>query len=132
MTGAAIIDGDVVVVRQQSVAENGEIVAAQLDRDGTAEATVKTLQRLDSHVWLMPNNPAFQPIPADGAIILGRVVAVVRPAQAGHASAQLPHIYRFGISKYRRERINCQRETVSSTRRLPTICVSSSSSRTGG
>jgi repressor LexA len=80
MTGAAITDGDLVVVRQQQVAENGEIVAAQLDRSGTAEATVKTLQRLDGHVWLMPHNPAYQPIPADNATILGKVVAVVRPA----------------------------------------------------
>ena len=80
MTGAAITDGDLVVVRRQQVAENGEIVAAQLDRSGTAEATVKTLQRLDGHVWLMPHNPAYQPIPADDAIILGKVVAVVRPA----------------------------------------------------
>ena len=80
MTGAAITDGDLVVVRQQQVAENGEIVAAQLDRSGTAEATVKTLQRLDGHVWLMPHNPAYQPIPADDATILGKVVAVVRPA----------------------------------------------------
>ena len=59
---------------------NGEIVAAQLDRSGTAAATVKTLQRLDGHVWLMPHNPAYQPIPADDATILGKVVAVVRPA----------------------------------------------------
>jgi repressor LexA len=80
MTGAAITDGDLVVVRQQQVAENGEIVAAQLDRSGTAEATVKTLQRLDGHIWLMPHNPAYQPIPADDATILGKVVAVVRPA----------------------------------------------------
>jgi repressor LexA len=82
MTGAAITDGDLVVVRQQNVAENGEIVAAQLDRAGTCEATVKTLQRLDGHVWLMPHNPAYQPIPADDATILGKVVAVVRPASA--------------------------------------------------
>jgi repressor LexA len=81
MTGAAIADGDLVVVRQQPVAENGEIVAAQLDGTGTAEATVKTLQRLDGHAWLMPHNPAYQPIPADDATILGKVVAVVRPAR---------------------------------------------------
>jgi repressor LexA len=82
MTGAAITDGDLVVVRQQHTAENGEIVAAQLDRSGTVEATVKTLQRLDGHAWLMPCNPAYQPIPADDAAILGKVVAVVRPARA--------------------------------------------------
>jgi repressor LexA len=80
MTGAAITDGDLVVVRQQPTAENGEIVAAQLDLSGVAEATVKTLQRRDGHVWLMPHNPAYQPILADEATILGKVVAVVRPA----------------------------------------------------
>jgi len=81
MTGAAIADGDLVVVRQQPVAENGEIVAAQLDGAEAAEATVKTLQRLDGHAWLMPHNPDYQPIPADNATILGKVVAVVRPAR---------------------------------------------------
>jgi hypothetical protein len=75
MTGAAITDGDLVVVRQPQAAENGEIVAAQLDRTGAAEATVKTLQRLDGHVWLMPHNPAYEPIPADDATILGKGVA---------------------------------------------------------
>jgi repressor LexA len=80
MTGAAITDGDLVVVRQQQVAENGQIVAAQFDG---VEATVKTLQRLDGHAWLMPHNPDYQPIPADDATILGKVVAVVRPARWG-------------------------------------------------
>ena len=82
MTGAAIIDGDLVVVRQQWAAENGEIVAAQLDGTATDEATVKTLQRTGGHAWLMPHNPAYQPIPADHAVILGKVVAVVRPVRA--------------------------------------------------
>lgn len=81
MTGAAIADGDLVVVRQQSTAENGEIVAAQLDGTATAEATVKTLQRLDGHAWLMPHNPAYLPILADDATILGKVVTVIRPVQ---------------------------------------------------
>lgn len=80
MTGAAIIDRDLIVIRQQEVAENGEIVAAQLDGTATYEVTVKRLQRLDGHAWLMPANPAYQPIPADNARILGKVVAVVRPA----------------------------------------------------
>jgi repressor LexA len=78
MTGAGICDGDLVVIRQQPAAENGEIVAAQLGEPGTAEATVKTLQRVDGHAWLMPRNPAYQPIPADDATILGKVVTVVR------------------------------------------------------
>lgn len=81
MIGAAITDGDLVVVREQPDAENGEIVAAQLDGAEGAEATVKTLQRANRHIWLMPENSAFPPIPADDAIILGKVVAVVRPAQ---------------------------------------------------
>jgi SOS-response transcriptional repressor LexA len=57
-------------------------VAAQLGQAGTAEATMKTLQRVDGHAWLLPANPAYQPIPADDAIIMGKVVAVVRPAHA--------------------------------------------------
>ncbi len=74
MIDAAICDGDWVVVRRQNVAENGEIVAALLDD----EATVKTLQRRDGHVWLMPANPSYSPILGDYATILGRVVSVLR------------------------------------------------------
>jgi repressor LexA len=74
MIGAAIADGDWVVVRQQENAENGEIVAAMLD----GEATVKTFKRSDGHAWLIPNNPAYAPILGDEASILGRVVAVLR------------------------------------------------------
>ena len=74
MVDAAIRDGDWVVVRQQPVAENGEIVAAMID----GEATVKTLRRRDGHAWLMPANPAYDPIPGDEATVLGRVVAVLR------------------------------------------------------
>ncbi len=69
------------------MAENGEIAAAWLDRVGTCEATVKTLQRLGGHAWLMPHNPAYQPTSADDAIILGKVVAVVRTALARPARA---------------------------------------------
>jgi repressor LexA len=74
MVEAAIADGDWVVVRQQPVADNGEIVAAMID----GEATVKTFMRRDGHAWLMPQNAAYSPIPADQASILGRVVAVLR------------------------------------------------------
>ncbi|TDC39125.1 transcriptional repressor LexA [Micromonospora sp. KC213] len=74
MLDAAICDGDWVVVRQQPTADSGEIVAAMLD----GEATVKTYRRRDGHVWLMPQNPAFDPIPGDDATIMGRVVAVLR------------------------------------------------------
>jgi repressor LexA len=74
MVEAAICDGDWVVVRQQPTAENGEIVAAMID----GEATVKTYKRRDGHVWLMPHNAAYEPIPGDDATVLGRVVSVLR------------------------------------------------------
>jgi len=74
MVDAAICDGDWVVVRQQQVADNGDIVAAMID----GEATVKTFKRRDGHVWLMPHNPAYAPIPGDNATVLGRVTAVLR------------------------------------------------------
>ncbi|MGI6796289.1 MULTISPECIES: transcriptional repressor LexA [Gordonia] len=74
MIDAAICDGDWVVVRQQNVAENGDIVAAMID----GEATVKTFKRTDGHVWLMPHNEHFEPIPGDDAAILGKVVTVMR------------------------------------------------------
>ncbi|MEU5840472.1 transcriptional repressor LexA [Rhodococcus sp. NPDC047139] len=74
MIEAAICDGDWVVVRQQNVADNGDIVAAMLD----GEATVKTFKRVDGDVWLMPHNPMFEPIPGNDAVILGKVVTVVR------------------------------------------------------
>jgi repressor LexA len=74
MINAGIVDGDWVVVRQQPVAENGDIIAAMIE----GEATVKTFKRSGSHVWLMPHNPAYTPIPGDEAEILGRVVAVLR------------------------------------------------------
>lgn len=74
MVDAAITDGDWVVVRQQPAADNGEIVAAMID----GEATVKTFKRKDGHVWLLPHNDAYEPIPGDEATILGKVVAVLR------------------------------------------------------
>lgn len=74
MTDAAICDGDWVVVRQQPVATSGDVIAAMID----GEATVKTYRRRDGHVWLVPHNPAYEPIPGDDATVLGRVVAVLR------------------------------------------------------
>lgn len=75
MVEAAITNGDWVVIRQQPVADNGDIVAAMID----GEATVKTYKRKDDgHLWLMPHNAAYSPIPGDDAVILGRVVAVLR------------------------------------------------------
>ena len=74
MVNAAICSGDYVVVRQQPNAENGEIVAAMLD----GEATVKTLQKKDGKVWLLPHNEAYDPIDGTYATILGKVTAVLR------------------------------------------------------
>lgn len=74
MVDAAICDGDWVVVRRQATAETGEIVAALLGD----EATVKTLKRSKGHVWLMPQNPSYEPIPGDEAQVLGKVVSVLR------------------------------------------------------
>jgi len=74
MIDAAICNGDFVVVRQQNTAENGEIVAAMID----GEATVKTFRRRDGKVQLIPHNPAFEPIDGTDAVILGKVVTVLR------------------------------------------------------
>jgi repressor LexA len=80
MIGAAIADGDWVVVRRESDVENGDIVAAMIESDTSAdgEATVKTFKKSDGHVWLIPHNPAYTPILGDEATILGKVVAVLR------------------------------------------------------
>jgi repressor LexA len=74
MIDAAICDGDYVVIRQAPSAENGEIVAALID----GEATVKTFQRKGGQVWLLPHNPAYEPIDGTHATILGKVTAVLR------------------------------------------------------
>jgi repressor LexA len=74
MIDAAICDGDYVVIRQEQTAANGDIVAAMID----GEATVKTFQRKDGHVWLLPHNDAYDPIDGTHATILGKVTAVLR------------------------------------------------------
>lgn len=74
MIDAAICSGDYVVVRQQPTAVNGEIVAAMIE----GEATVKTFQRKDGKVWLLPHNESYDPIDGTNATILGKVTAVLR------------------------------------------------------
>jgi repressor LexA len=80
MINAAIADGDWVVIRRESDVENGDIVAAMIENDTSAdgEATVKTFKKRDGHVWLIPHNPAYAPILGDEAKIIGKVVAVLR------------------------------------------------------
>jgi repressor LexA len=77
MINAAIADGDWVVVRPETDVENGDIVAATID-GVEVEGTVKTFKRSDGHIWLMPHNPAYAPILGDDAVIVGKVVAVLR------------------------------------------------------
>ena len=78
MTGAAIFDGDLAVIRQQDSAENGEIVAAQVLEHGQAQATLKTLRRENGQTWLVPQNPAFPKIPCNQATeIKGKLVLIV-------------------------------------------------------
>ncbi len=74
MVDAAICDGDWVVIRRQSTADNGDIVAALLDD----EATVKTFRQRDGHTWLLPQNTQYEPILGDHATVMGRVVSVMR------------------------------------------------------
>jgi repressor LexA len=79
MVGANIFDGDCVVVRQQNDAVNGDIVAARFgDR-----ATVKTFRRIEGHVWLMPENPSYEPMPGDSCRIMGKVVATLHRHRSG-------------------------------------------------
>ena len=74
MKDAGILPGDLVVVKQQPTARNGEIVVALIGE----EATVKRLHRSNGEIWLLPENPDFEPIDGSEAAILGRVTAVVR------------------------------------------------------
>ena len=73
MVDANIFDGDCVVVRHQNDAVNGDIVAALIEDRGT----VKTFLRTEDHVWLMPENPDYEPILGDGCRIMGKVVATL-------------------------------------------------------
>ncbi len=74
MMNAGILDGDVIIVRRQETARNGQIVVALLED----EATCKTYHMEKGHLWLLPENPAFEPIDGGNASILGVVAAVHR------------------------------------------------------
>ena len=83
MIGVGIFPGDWVVVRElYEKPRDGDIVAALIDGI-EVEGTVKTYRKMDRRVWLMPQNPAYTPIPGDKAIIRGKVVAVLRPVGSG-------------------------------------------------
>ena len=74
MVNAGILDGDKVVVRPQSTANNGQIVVARIED----EATVKRLSRKNGEIWLLPENDAYDPIDGTNAEIIGIVRGVVR------------------------------------------------------
>lgn len=74
MIEAGILDGDIVIVRRQNTAQNGEIVIAMIN----GEATVKRLKQDGRQIWLMPANPAYQPIDGTDCTILGRVCSLSR------------------------------------------------------
>lgn len=78
MVGAGILDGDVVVVRSQRTATDGDIVAALLPGPAEDEATVKRLGHDGARVMLIPDNPALEPFEMSDGRILGKVVAVLR------------------------------------------------------
>jgi repressor LexA len=79
MVQAGILDGDMLVVRRQQDATNGDIVVALVGDDEAAdEATVKTFYREQGRVRLQPENDALEPIYADHVQILGKVVGVCR------------------------------------------------------
>lgn len=74
MLYAGILPGDLVIVHQQQYFRNGDIVVALFED----EATVKTYRMEKGHLWLMPENPDYDPIDGEGAQLLGKVVAVIR------------------------------------------------------
>ena len=75
MINIGILDGDIVIVEQTPVAENGEVVVALVDR---SEATVKTFYKEDGHYRLQPENDDMDAIIVDDVEILGRVVSLIR------------------------------------------------------
>jgi repressor LexA len=74
MINAGILDGDKVVIRPQPTANDGQIVVARIGD----EATVKRLSRRNGQVWLLPENPAYEPIDGSEAELIGLVKAVFR------------------------------------------------------
>lgn len=75
MINAGILDGDNVIVRKQSAAQNGDIVIAMTDED---EATCKRFYKEDDHIRLQPENDTMSPIILDNVTILGKVVSLYR------------------------------------------------------
>ena len=77
MTGAGIMPDDLVVVHRQPEAAFGEIVVALFED----EANVKTFSHREGKIWLMPENPAYDPIDGEGAVVIGKVIGLMRKYQ---------------------------------------------------
>lgn len=75
MIDTGILDGDKVIVRQQRIADNGDIIVAMTEED---EATVKRFYKEDGHIRLQPENPNMEPIILNDCVILGKVIGVFR------------------------------------------------------
>ena len=79
MVDAGILEGDIVVVRRQDVAEDGAVVVAVLPGPGEEEATVKRLRRSGSRITLVPENSTMEPFDLpEGGRIVGQVVSILR------------------------------------------------------
>lgn len=79
MVDAGILEGDIVVVRRQDVAEEGAVVVALLPGPGEEEATVKRLRRSGSRITLVPENSTMEPFDLpEGGRIVGQVVSILR------------------------------------------------------
>lgn len=80
MLGAGIFDGDIIVVHRTPTAENGAIVVAMVEDEisGESSATVKRFYKENGHIRLQPENDAYEPIIAENAVLLGKVVTLIR------------------------------------------------------
>lgn len=74
MLEAGILPGDLVIIHRQENFRNGDIVVGLFED----EATVKTYHMDHGHLWLLPENPDYEPIDGEGCALLGKVVAVLR------------------------------------------------------
>ena len=79
MIDIGILDGDLILVRRQETADNGDIVVALLETETTA--TVKRFFKEDGHFRLQPENSAMEPIIADDVHIAGKVIGLIRTFQ---------------------------------------------------
>lgn len=80
MINAGIFDSDIIIINRTPTADNGDIVVAMVEDEisGEASATVKRFYKEDGHIRLQPENDAYDPIIVDNAVLLGKVVTLIR------------------------------------------------------